>query len=62
MIQSVEEEFPGLLFKTQIRRKASIGRLPIDGFLNNPEVLGAVEQYAHFLEKELLPRVSAKTR
>lgn len=60
MIQTVEEEFPGLLFQTQIRRKASIGRLPIDGFLNNPEVLEAVEQYAYFLEKELLPRVAQK--
>lgn len=62
MIRAVEEEFPGLLFKTQIRRKAEIGRLPIEGFLNNPEVLEAVKQYAHFLEKELLPRVNREKK
>lgn len=60
MLETVQEKFPGLLFETTIRRKASIGRLPIYGFHDNEEVIEAVEQYAHFLEKELLPRVAEK--
>jgi chromosome partitioning protein len=58
MLRAVKDQFPGLMFETRIRRKAAIGRLPLDGFVNNPEIIDAVEQYAEFVDKELLPRVA----
>lgn len=47
------------VFSTVIYRKASIGRLAIEGFVDNPELPDAIEQYIPFT-KELAMRVGSR--
>ncbi|GGE30049.1 chromosome partitioning protein ParA [Marinithermofilum abyssi] len=54
-LELIEEEYPGLMFDTKIKRKAATARLSISGFLNNPELTQAAEPYDLFVE-ELLER------
>lgn len=53
MIELVEEEYPGLSFKTMIYRKAAIGRLVINGFTDNPEFKKAISPFKPLLEEVL---------
>ena len=52
----VEENYPDLVLESVITRKAATGRLSIQGFIDNPEINDAVEQYKDVV-KELLQRV-----
>jgi chromosome partitioning protein len=56
LIELVEEEYEDLCFKTVITRTAATGRLSINGFIDNPELNQALQQYQSFV-KELLERV-----
>lgn len=56
LLDFVQEEYKGIAFETVIRRKAAIGRLPIVGFEENPELEKALEAHENFV-KELLNRV-----
>jgi chromosome partitioning protein len=56
LLELLAEEYEDLVFDTVITRKASTGRLSIEGFVDNPELADALEQYIPFLE-ELLKRV-----
>ncbi len=58
LLELVEESYGALLFNTIINRRASIGRLSIHGFFENPELKQALEQYESFT-KELLERVQS---
>ena len=49
------EEYKGLCFETEIRRKAATGRLNINGFVGNHELKKAVEQFIP-LHKEVINR------
>lgn len=55
-IKKAAEDYGILCFNTIIKRQASIGRLPIEGFIDNPELSSALKQYHNFVE-ELLVRV-----
>lgn len=59
MEETIDEEYPGLKFKTIIKRKAATRRLAINGFDENPELKNALEHYEPFV-KELKKRVSQK--
>lgn len=52
----LEEEYKGLLFNTIISRRASTGRLPISGFISNPELNDSIEPYVPFVEELLMSR------
>ncbi|GMA65774.1 ParA family protein (plasmid) [Alicyclobacillus fastidiosus] len=53
----IAQDFPDLVFDTIIRRKATTGRLAINGFSDeNKEVTDAIDQYEEFY-KELMNRV-----
>lgn len=52
----IAEDYPDLVFKTIISRKAAIGRLSLYGFEENNELTSALEQYRG-LYKELMERV-----
>ncbi|MDB5054044.1 MAG: Cobyrinic acid ac-diamide synthase [Bacilli bacterium] len=54
--EMIEEEYPELVFNTVIKRKAATGRLPINGFHGNEELIEATNQFIPFY-KELLSRV-----
>jgi chromosome partitioning protein len=56
MEESVDEDYPGVRFKTIIKRKAATRRLAITGFDENPELKNALEYYIPFV-KELKKRV-----
>lgn len=56
LMELLSEEYKDLIFETVITRKAATGRLSIEGFVDNPEINDAVEQYVPFVE-ELLKRV-----
>lgn len=56
MIKLIDEEYDGLRFKTVIQRKAATKRLPIYGFVGNPELSAAIEGYKPFVQ-ELIQRV-----
>lgn len=56
LIDLAAEEYPQYVFETVITRKASTGRLPLEGFLQNPELRQAIVSYKPFVE-ELLRRV-----
>lgn len=58
LLELVREDFPELIFDTVISRKAAIGRLPVYGLYNNPEIKQATEQHNRFLE-ELMKRVNS---
>jgi len=55
-VELIEEEYPNMTFNTIITRKAATGRLTISGFIDNPELAAATEQYKEFI-KELIERV-----
>ncbi|ETT88290.1 ParA family protein [Viridibacillus sp. FSL R5-0477] len=57
LLQLVREEYKDLIFDTVISRRAAIGRLPVYGIINNPEIRAATEQHRNFIE-ELLSRVN----
>lgn len=59
LIELVEEEYEDLVFQTIINRRASTGRLSIEGFEDNDELGAALEEYEPFI-KELLNRVNAR--
>lgn len=52
----IEEDYPDLVFKTIITRKAPIGRISLYGFNENPELSQALVQYQE-VYKELMDRV-----
>jgi chromosome partitioning protein len=54
-LELAREEYKGFIFDTVIQRKATTGRLPLYGFIDNPEIESAVEQFKPFI-KELLKR------
>jgi chromosome partitioning protein len=56
LMELVEDDYPGLVFEAVINRRASIGRLSIVGFFDNPEVKQVVAEHEEFL-RELLKRV-----
>lgn len=59
MEEAVEEDYPGLKFRTTIKRKASTRRLAINGFeKENSELRSALEYYIPFV-KELKERVQS---
>ncbi len=55
MMELVEEDYPDLVFKTSINRRAVIGRLNISGFADNPEIKQVCTEHEVFM-KELLDR------
>lgn len=59
LLEIVKEEYPELLFDTVISRKAAVGRIPVYGLFNNPEIKAATEQHNEFL-KEMLDRVTER--
>lgn len=59
MEEAVREEYPGLMFDSIIKRKASTRRLAISGFEGNIELKNALEYYIPFV-KELKERVNQK--
>lgn len=52
----IEEDYPNVVFKTIINRKASIGRVALYGFAHNGELRKVLQQYQNFYE-ELMHRV-----
>ena len=59
MKEAIQEDYPGLMFNSIIRRKASTRRLAISGFDDNSELKNALEYYIPFV-KELKDRVNQK--
>ena len=57
MLEIIQEEYKDLCFNTVIKRKAATGRLPIFGFVDNPELKEGIDQYNSFME-ELITRVN----
>ncbi|MGG1571640.1 ParA family protein [Fictibacillus sp. NRS-1165] len=57
-VELIGETHPDLVFDTIIKRKASTGRVAIDGLYDNKEFNEAVKQYRDFY-KELMERVGA---
>ncbi|MCR6108658.1 ParA family protein [Salipaludibacillus agaradhaerens] len=57
MADLIEDDYPELVFKTIIHRRATTGRLPIYGLWENPESKKAFEYHSKFIE-ELIERVS----
>ena len=55
LLELIKEEYQDLVFETVISRKAAVGRLPVYGLFNNPEIKQATQQHAEFLE-ELIER------
>lgn len=56
LLELAEEEYGPLCFSTVIQRKAATGRISIHGFVDNPEIKQATEQYKSFVG-ELMQRV-----
>lgn len=52
----IKNDYPELIFDTVITRKASTGRLPLNGFVDNPELEDAISQFRGFY-KEALERM-----
>ena len=59
LLELVEETYEDKVFSTTISRRASVGRLGIYGFFDNPELKQALGQYEAFT-KELLERVKCE--
>lgn len=55
-VEIIKEEWPDLCFDVVIKRKASTGRISIDGLFDNNELASALDQYKLFY-KELKERV-----
>ncbi|WCK57774.1 ParA family protein (plasmid) [Aneurinibacillus sp. Ricciae_BoGa-3] len=53
---AIAEDYPDLVFKTIITRKASTGRLPFYGLSDNPELNDALSQFKEFYQ-ELVERI-----
>lgn len=51
LIELMANEYPDLIFKTIITRRAATGRLAVEGFFENKEINDAVEQYRPFIEE-----------
>ena len=56
----IEKDYPDLVFDTIINRKATTGRLPLQGFEQNKELDDALSQYQD-LYKEILYRIQRKS-
>lgn len=56
-VELIGETYSMLVFDTVIRRKASVGRLSMDGFFDNRELPDALKEYKKFY-KELMERVT----
>ena len=56
----IEKDYPDLVFDTIINRKATTGRLPLQGFEQNKELADALSQYQD-LYKEILHRIQEKS-
>ncbi|WP_397548158.1 ParA family protein, partial [Rossellomorea marisflavi] len=52
----IESQYSDLVFSHLVKRKASTGRISLNGFDNNPELDAALEEYLPFYE-ELKQRV-----
>ena len=59
LLSLVQEEYKELLFETVIPQRATIGRLSVYGFFDNPEINQATKTHKDFI-KELLQRVDTK--
>lgn len=57
LLELVQEEYGDLIFNTVIPRRAAIGRIPVYGLYDNPELKAATEHHAKFIE-EVLTRVN----
>jgi chromosome partitioning protein len=57
-LELVRDDYGDWVFETCIKRQAATGRLPVDGIVNNTELIQAIEPYTHFVE-ELLTRLEA---
>jgi len=55
-VELIGEEFSSLVFETVIKRKASTGRIAIEGLFENKELNEALEQYYDFY-KELKRKI-----
>lgn len=55
----IAEDYPDLIFDTVITRKASTGRLPLFGFVDNSELSQALEQYKE-VYKQFMERIGEK--
>lgn len=55
-VEVIGEEYPELCFDVVIKRKASTGRISLEGLFDNKELSQALDQYHEFY-KELLERV-----
>jgi len=55
----IEEDYPELVFDTIINRKATTGRLPLQGFEKNKELNDALSQY-YDLYQEMINRIERK--
>lgn len=56
----IEKDYPELVFNTIINRKATTGRLPLQGFEENKELSDALSQYKN-LYKEIMQRIQEKS-
>lgn len=59
LLELINEDYGDLVFKTTIPRRATIGRLSVYGFFDNPEIRQATEVHKDFV-KELLERVNER--
>lgn len=55
----IARQYPELVFETIITRRATVGRLPIRGFEENPEIDDALSQFRGFYS-ELLERIRSE--
>src|SRR5699024_4418747 len=56
----IEKDYPDLVFDTIITRKATNGRLPLQGFKQNKKLYNALSQYQD-LYQEILHRIQEKS-
>jgi chromosome partitioning protein len=56
-VEQAKKDHGELVFNTIIKRRATIGRLPDTGFIDDNKLFGDLNQYTDFI-KELLERVS----
>lgn len=56
LLELIKDDYPDLVFDTVISRRAAVGRIPVYGLYNNPEIKQATTQHAKFV-KELIERV-----
>src|SRR5699024_4408944 len=56
----IDKDYPDLVFDTIVNRKATAGRLPVQGSEQNKELDDALSQYQN-LYKEILHRIQEKS-